>query len=276
MNILFLSLGKYTSLKDCGLYSDLLKNLVADGHSLFVVSPLERREHKKTFVCNDGGCAFLNVKTLNIQKTNLFEKGLGTITLPRRFLRGINKYFKNVTFDLIIYPTPPITIYGVVKKIKKKHNAKTYLMLKDIFPQNAVDLEILKTSGVKGIIYNFFRKTEKKLYYISDKIGCMSKANCDYLLEHNPYLPADRVEIFPNCINPATKKLSKKEIQIIRKIYDIPLSKKIFVYGGNLGKPQNLNFVIECIDKCKDIDEAYFLIIGNGTEKNTIINYINK
>ena len=59
----------------------------------------------------------------------------------------------------------------LVEYFKKRDNAKTYLMLKDIFPQNAVDLGMMKTTGVKGLIYKYFRKQEKKLYAISDRIG---------------------------------------------------------------------------------------------------------
>ena len=59
-------------------------------------------------------------------------------------------------------------------------------MLKDIFPHNAVDLGMIQKTGIKSIIYKYFRNVEKKLYKISDYIGCMSQANVDYVLKHNP------------------------------------------------------------------------------------------
>lgn len=89
-------------------------------------------------------------------------------------------------FDLIIYSTPPITFQRAVEYVKERDNAQTYLLLKDIFPQNAVDIGILSKNGWKGLIYKYFRKKEKKLYGISDRIGCMSEANCKYILSHNP------------------------------------------------------------------------------------------
>jgi aspartate 1-decarboxylase len=54
-------------------------------------------------------------------------------------------------------------------------------MLKDIFPQNAVDLGMIKTTGIKSLLYKYFRRKEKGLYFISDRIGCMSQANVDYV-----------------------------------------------------------------------------------------------
>lgn len=43
--------------------------------------------------------------------------------------------------------------------------------------------------------------------------------------------------------------LEKKteEVVSIRQKYGVPVDKKIFVYGGNLGKPQGINFVLECM-----------------------------
>lgn len=48
--------------------------------------------------------------------------------------------------------------------------------------------------------------------------------------------------------------------------YGIPLDKKVFVYGGNLGKPQGIPFLIECLKTQAGNAQAYFLIIGDGTE----------
>ncbi len=42
---------------------------------------------------------------------------------------------------------------------------------------------------------------EKALYETSDYIGCMSPANVDFLLKHNPEIDAKRVEVAPNSID---------------------------------------------------------------------------
>ena len=97
----------------------------------------------------------------NIQKTNVIEKGLSTLMVGRQYIEGVKRYFKGIRFDLVLYPTPPITLAGVVKYIKKRDKATTYLMLKDIFPQNAVDMQMLSKTGIKGLLYRYFRKKEK-------------------------------------------------------------------------------------------------------------------
>lgn len=100
---------------------------------MYIVSPYERRFHQPTGVMENGGARILKVKTLNIQKTNIVEKGIGTLLLESQYLHAINKYWRDVKFDLILYSTPPITFNKVIQTLRKRWNAKTYLMLKDIF-----------------------------------------------------------------------------------------------------------------------------------------------
>lgn len=276
MNILFLNLLKFSSFEEHNIYTDLLRALIGDGHNIFAVCPSERRLKEKTNIKRFGTSSILTVKTFNIQKTNIIEKGLGTLAIKGQFVRAIKKYFKGYKFDLILYPTPPITLCGVVKHFKKRDNAKTYLMLKDIFPQNAVDLGIMKKTGIKGILYKYFRKQEKRLYAISDKIGCMSPANVEYVLNHNPELNDKKVEVFPNCIEVNNIIPCTNEKNGIRVKYGLPLNKKIFVIGGNLGKPQGVDFIIDCLKSQKNNNKAFFLIVGDGTEYEKINFYYHQ
>lgn len=273
MNILFLGLSSIDSFDNRGIYPDLLRSLIKKGEVVFSVTSIERRKGISTCLSKAGDNRLLLVKTFNIQKTNLLEKGLGTLAIKRQYIRAINKFFKGIKFDLILYPTPPITLCGVVEYYKKRDKAKTYLMLKDIFPQNAVDIGLMRTSGIKGLLYKYFRKKEKKLYYVSDKIGCMSQANVDYLLTNNLDIKPTDVEIFPNCIEVKDVALSLEERSFVRNNYNIPEDKIVFVYGGNLGKPQGIPFIIECLRAEANNRDVFFLIIGDGTEFEVLEEY---
>jgi hypothetical protein len=263
LKVLFLTLLTTKDINDRGLYNDLLRTFVQHNHEVFVISPIERRNKKPTQLIKTNNATIINVKTLNIQKVNIMENGIGSLLLEYQYLKAIKKYFNDVKFDLVLYSTPPITFSKVVSYIKNRDNAFTYLLLKDIFPQNAVDLGFIKKNG---IIYNFFRKKEKELYNISDKIGCMSPANVKYVLKHNSYIPSHKVEVCPNSIEPVTLEQNTSEKVFIKNKYDIPNDKIIFVYGGNLGKPQGIDFLIAVLDSNKTNHNCFFLIIGDGTE----------
>lgn len=186
MNVLFLTLLDFDSIEEKNIYTDLLREFRNKGHNVYIVSPIEKRKKKHTFIIKKFGTTILKLKIGNMQKTNVIEKGISTLCIEHILLTGIRKYFSNVKFDLVIYSTPPITFCSAIGFIKKRDNAKTYLLLKDIFPQNAVDIEMLKKTGLKSLIYKYFRKKEKELYALSDRIGCMSKANVEYVIKHNP------------------------------------------------------------------------------------------
>ena len=276
MNVLFLTLSDFSSLDFVGIYPDLLNEFVRLGHNVYVVSPREKRKKVDTHVIEDGNTHILKLKIGNITKTNLLQKGISTLTIEDKFKAGIKKYYSDVKFDLILYSTPPITLYRAIKYIKKRDSATTYLMLKDIFPQNALDIGMLKTTGIKGLIYRFFREKEKRLYRLSDYIGCMSPANVKYLLEHNKYIAANRVCLCPNALkarNPVSEEAGKIQI---RKEYGLPEDKLIFVFGGNLGKPQGIDFLIECLNAVKKRKDAFFLIVGSGTEFGKISEFCSK
>jgi len=275
MKILFLSLIDFDSLSNRGIYTDLLREFVNNKHEVYVVSPIEKRKNKKTRIINDNGCKILKLKIGNVQKINFVEKGISTLMLERVFIKGIKKYFNNECFDLILYATPPITFQKVVEFVKKRDRAKSYLLLKDIWPQGVVDMEALTTSGIKGLIYKYFRLKENRLYSASDYIGCMSQANIDYLLKYNPTIPSNIVEICPNSIEPIIIIKEESFIKIAREKYCIPYNKTIFIYGGNIGIPQCVDFIIECLIANKSNEQVYFVIAGSGTEFNKLKTYFD-
>ena len=275
MNILFLTTGTFHSINEKSIYPDLLREFKKNGHEVYIVSTNERRLGKETEYVDEDGAHLLRVKIGNLRNTNLIEKGISTLLIESQFKAAIGKYLSDVKFDMVMYSTPPITLVSAIEYVKKRDGAKTYLLLKDIFPQNAVDIGIMSKTGMKGLLYKHFRRKEKKLYAISDHIGCMSQANVDYVINHNPEVDPTIVEVCPNCIEVIDKSVDEKTRKQIRERYGIPLDKKVFVYGGNLGKPQGIPFLIECLEKCKDIEGAFFLVVGNGTEYGKLETYAN-
>lgn len=277
MNILFLTLTEIDSINNKGIYEDLMREFVRDKHLVYIISPLGDKGGDGTHIIEQENCRILKVQTGSIQKhKNVIEKGISTVLLEKQFINVIKHYLSKVKFDLILYSTPPITLAGAVEYVKKRDGAKTYLLLKDIFPQNAVDIGMMSKSGVKGVLYKYFRNKEKKLYALSDYIGCMSQANIDYVLKHNPEIEKSRVEICPNSVEVVDMSVTDEERTAMRQKYGIPLDKAVFVYGGNLGKPQGIPFLIKCLRRQNNNEKVFFLIVGSGTEYRVIEEYIKR
>ncbi|MBC7087111.1 MAG: glycosyltransferase family 4 protein [Tissierellales bacterium] len=273
MNVLFLTLSNIENIEEGGIYTDLIRELRDNGITVYVASPRERRYGEPTELINNDSVNILKVKTGNITKTKSYiEKGISTVMIEYQFLRAIKKYFGDIKFDLVMYSTPPISFVRIIKYLKDKNHCKTYLILKDIFPQNAVDIGVLKEHG---LIWRYFRRKETNLYKVSDYIGCMSYGNVEYIKNNNK-LDGKQIEIFPNAIKPVRiQEPSIKNCDILIK-YGIPKGKVIFIYGGNLGKPQGISFILSVIDNFYRVDNGFLLIVGSGTEYYNINKHINE
>ena len=272
MNILFLSISSAVSdINNRGIYPDLIRLFAANNHGVYIVCPSERRFNKKTKYTTNDNVKTLEVKTLNITKSNFIEKGIATFLIEYQYNRAINKYFTSIKFDLILYVTPPISFNSLINKLKIKHNCKSYLMLKDIFPQNAVDLGLIKK---RSFLYNYFKRKEKSLYSVSDYIGCMSNANLEYISNYND-LEKTKLEICPNSISIIKRKSDFLKDDILNK-YNIPKDVPIFLYGGNLGLAQGIEFLIDVLTSNKNRKDSYFLIVGSGNKSHLIQNWIAK
>jgi glycosyltransferase involved in cell wall biosynthesis len=273
MKVLFLTLSRIDSLEKRGIYHDLLRQFKLNNFEVVIVCPVERRTGKTTKLFFSNDVRILQVKTFNIQKTAIWEKVLGTLTINYFFKSAIKKHLNDKKFDLILYSTPPITLSKLILWLKVKYSSFTYLLLKDIFPQNAIDLKMIRKNS---LIHKYFLRHEKRLYENSDMIGCMSPANQKYMIYHFPNL-LGKIEINPNSIEIIEKKEDEDLRNKLFKKYSIPNDSTLFIYGGNLGKPQGPFFLTEIINKSKTLTpKAFFLIIGSGTEYQILKKWFNK
>jgi glycosyltransferase involved in cell wall biosynthesis len=267
MKVLFLMLAFPDMNKSFNMFTAIVEEFHKNNHEVYVVAPggnslTEIRKEKEINV--------LRVKTLPVKNIPNILKGISNILLPYQYDKAIRKYYSSVQFDLIVSPTPPVTLVNLVSKLKKKNKAPFYLILRDIFPQNAVDLDFMKKDG---LIYKYFRRKEKKLYRTADHIGCMSEANIQYILKHNPTITLEKLHVLQN-------------YQILYRSYgtsnpkiksDYNLEGKfVVVFGGNMGKPQQIENVLMLARYCEKYNDVVFLLLGEGLQKKSIEEKIKK
>ena len=266
MTILLLTLAYSRVYGNKNLYTDLMEEFSSQGHTVFVLCPLEKRE-SGLLSMEVNNVHIYRVPTGNITKARLFEKAVSTLKIESQFVKAFRKHLFNTHIDLLLYSTPPITFGRAVKSIKNKNRCLSYLLLKDIFPQNAVDMGLIKKHEP---LHAYFRRKEQGLYRMSDIIGCMSPGNKKYLLEHNRYLDGKMVTVTPNAIKPSDSDVSRESIEIskdrLKQIFGIPKKRVTLLYGGNLGKPQGIDFILEFLSCIAQSEKIFVLIVGSGTE----------
>jgi glycosyltransferase involved in cell wall biosynthesis len=273
MKILFLAVYEINDSNDRYIYGDLVREFAKKGHEVYALTPTTSEESKH-FV-DENGVHILRVKNGQIQKTSRLKKIINLLLLDKRSIKLIKKNSVDVKFDLIITIASNLSLLKTATYFKKRDNANLYLLMKDIFPQNAVDIGLMPNKGIYKLVYKYFRFKERKFYKKVDVIGCMSDANVEYLLAHNDFLSKDKVEVCPNAIDFIDVSISNDQKIEMRKKYGLPLDKKIFVYGGNLGKPQGIDFIIECLKQPMP-ENAYFFIVGDGTEYLKLKSFVDE
>jgi glycosyltransferase involved in cell wall biosynthesis len=271
LRILYIATSFPEPSKGATIYTDLAETLHEAGHEITVAVSEQARNKRRTEIKKERGFDVLRIVTGNYYEVGFIEKGLTTLKIPVLMRHGIKKFLTDRTFELILFEAPPVTNAGLVAWAQKQFNCRSYLMLKDIFPQNAIDLGIIKR---KGLLYRYFKAKEKKLYQTANYIGCMSFANKQYVLNHNRWMNPDKVEIFPN-----TKILTvnvESDIYPWREQFGIPKESCVFLFGGNMGRPQYIDLLCATIKECKDEQGMYFLFVGRGNDRYKLVKTIKE
>jgi len=263
MKILYISTVFPKEEENSTIYTDLVEELIKKGDQVTVVTIEKNLKPFQYKTLKERGATVFRCGCFPIYNVNFLLKGIGIVFLSfflERIIRKIN--IKN--FDLLLYEVPPITLEKIIRKIKKHYQIKTFLMLKDIFPQNAVDIGLMKKNS---FIFKYFKRKEESLYDVSDYIGCMSKENVNYILKHNPKISKEKVGYFPN----TKKDNGNKDID-----FELKKEKLQFVYGGNMGLPQGVLNIAPAISSFKNEKDIEFIFIGRGTERDKISEYFKE
>jgi glycosyltransferase involved in cell wall biosynthesis len=255
MRVLFLMFAFPDMNDSFNMYTAMVDMFHKNNHSVTVVAPASNI--KESAIITENGIEILRVKTLPFKNVSNIRKGIANLLLPYQYQKEINKFYKNRKFDVIILPTPPITLGSLAANLKKKHKAQVYLILRDIFPQNAVDLGFMKKDS---FIHKLFKAKETKLYKTADYIGCMSQANIDFI-KNNHKVSNHKLHVLRNWQFDNTN--ADIKTSIIRQKYNL-INKFVVVFGGNMGKPQQLENVLELAHRCKENTEIVFILLGEG------------
>lgn len=160
----------------------------------------------------------------------------------------------------IIWYSPSIFFGTLVEKLKQESGCRTYLILRDIFPEWAVDMGLLG----RGMIYRYFKRKEKLQYRQADVIGVQTSSNMNYLASQYSDLPA-RVEVLSNWLAPALA----RECGI--RLEETGLAgRRIFVYTGNIGIAQGMDILIDLAEAFQGDSSVGFLFVGRGTAAGRI------
>jgi len=242
------------------LVSDLARQYASSGHSVTVVTPdLSLRD--RFSVSSDGGVDVLRIRSGRIKGAALAQRGLNEAMLSWVLWRGGKRYFREHPCDLIVFYSPSIFFGALVRKLKKLWDAPAYLILRDIFPQWAVDAGVIRSGGPA---WRFFRKKELAQYQHADIIAVQSPGALEYFQSpDSPEIPrAHRLEVLYNWTPSSEPDAAETNY---RQTLGLE-GKVVFFYGGNIGVAQDMDNIVRLAEALADLPDIHFLLMGDGSE----------
>src|SRR5690554_4750188 len=139
--IIYLALNFPNMEHTSNMWTDLISEFQKQGHDVLIVAPAF--EINKPGLNIEGGIKVLRVPTYKLFDVGTIKKGIANVMLPYQYKKALKEHNIKLDFDTIIMSTPPITLIKIAKWLKHKSKSNVYLVLRDIFPQNAIDLKMI-------------------------------------------------------------------------------------------------------------------------------------
>lgn len=236
---------------------DLAQAFVEEGHQVTVITPKSTLKENIQITLEDGVRLF-QVKAFETKDINYFFRTLAEFINPFLIWHKLKRSpeFIITQYDGIIWYSPTIFWGPLIKRIKQYYGLKAYLILRDIFPDWALDLGLIK----KGVVYKFLKAVERFQYQQADVIGVQSPNNLKYFKIKNPNLMA-KIEVLWNWIR------ETKEIPCSIDLSKTTLAgRKIVVYAGNMGPAQAAQNLVSLAEMMRDLNNVGFVFVGRGSE----------
>lgn len=253
MNILFFSIVPQSD-----LYMSLADEFAKNGHFVTFVSPTE----KDTYCEDFNGHRILYFHAGKMINVGIIRKGINNLLFPAYCLKAVKKYVNPNDYRLILMSTPPLGYLSSIQYLKKKnHSIKFYLILRDIHPEGSRHL-LKKVPGS----FSYFKRQAQALYNQADIIGCMSPFNVELVRRNYHHQNLGKVQLLPNWGRNEKYEAPSDEI---KKKYGLE-GKFVIIYGGNMGKPQNLPLFLKLAKEKQNLIDVLFFFIGSGTEREKL------
>ncbi|OCH40302.1 glycosyltransferase family 4 protein [Vibrio cyclitrophicus] len=238
---------------------ELALELIEQGHEVTVITPHFDKNKPALIEDKLDGVAVWRFLSGQIKDVPKVKRAINETLLSHRAWSAIQGKVDKDTFDGVVYYSPSIFFGSLVAKIKKRCQCNSYLVLRDFFPQWAIDSGLMKEGS---LIERYFRFFESTSYRQADTIGVMSEKNLEIFNSNTAkQYPAT---ILRNWANLTPHDLSDKASNL-RELLGLN-DEVIYFYGGNIGHAQDMANLMRLTKSMQCFEKAHFLFLGQGDE----------
>jgi glycosyltransferase involved in cell wall biosynthesis len=235
---------------------DLAREFARQGHALTVLLPAPDQQAPWALEQMDG-VQVLRLKAPRTKDIGYVRRTLAELAMPFAMLRQFRKSpLATEQWDGVVWYAPSIFHGPLASALKKSSSCKGYLIIRDIFPEWAVDMGLMG----RGLPYRFFDAVASYQYSVADVIGVQTRGNLGYF-EKWRQQPGRQLEVLQNWLdNPV---LARCPI----RVNETPLAgRKVFVYAGNIGVAQGMDILLDLAEQLGSQIDVGFFFVGRGSD----------
>jgi glycosyltransferase involved in cell wall biosynthesis len=235
---------------------DLSREFAQQGHKLTLLLPASDTNSAWSLQ-ESNGVQVLRLSAPRTKDISYMRRTLAELCMPFWMLRHLRSSPLALDmWDGVIWYSPSIFHGPLVKAIKKSSQCKSYLILRDIFPEWALDMGLMSP----GLTYTFFSAVARYQYSLADAIGVQTAGNMVYLDKYSLSIGA-KVEVLQNWL------ADVPSLSCSVSIAETSLAgRKIFVYAGNMGVAQGMDALLNLAERLRFRKDVGFLFVGRGSE----------
>jgi len=239
---------------------DLSREFARQGHALTVLLPSPDQVAAWSLEDVDG-VQVLRLKAPRTKDIGYVRRTLGEFAMPFAMLRQFRKSpLASEQWDGVVWYAPSIFYGPLASALKKSSGCKGYLIIRDIFPEWAVDMGLMG----RGLPYRFFDAVARYQYSVADVIGVQTPGNRGYF-DRWRQQPGRKLEVLQNWLDkPAQARcpIRVSETQLA--------GRKVFVYAGNMGVAQGMDILLDLAEKLHHRTDVGFLFVGRGSDASRL------
>lgn len=235
---------------------DLTREFARQGHELTVLLP--SAEQQEPWRIEDfEGAKVLRLKAPRTKDIGYTRRTIAEFVMPFAMLRNLRRSpLADERWDGVVWYAPSIFHGPLVNALKKSSQCKSYLIIRDIFPEWAVDMGLMK----RALPYRFFAAVARYQYSVADVIGVQTPGNQGYF-DRWCKQPGRKLEVLQNWLDKPTYtscSIRVNETQLANR--------KVFVYAGNMGVAQGMDILLDLAERLRSRLDVGFLFVGRGSD----------
>lgn len=235
---------------------DLSREFVRQGHDLTVILP-SAELGQPWLLENVDGFQVLRLRAPQTKDIGYVRRTIGEFLMPFFMRWNLRKSpLEGCRWDGVVWYSPSIFQGPLANALKRASGCRSYLIIRDIFPEWAVDMGLMG----RGLPYRFFDAVARYQYSVANVIGVQTPGNQAYF-QNWKRRPGRELEVLQNWLADAPNRGCS-----VNLAESALAGRTLFVYAGNMGVAQGMDILLDLAERLKPREDMGFLFVGRGSD----------